>query len=184
MVDDLNAGDVWFFPSGVPHSVQAFDQGTDDDGNFSEEDTFLASELFLRNPQAVLAKNLKTDVSALDNIPQDQLWIFNGTAAPKDISEQNITGSAGIVPKEQSYTYHFSNQKPYEVEGGSVKIIDPSTFPIAAKFSAALVTIKPGAMREVHWHLTSDEWSFFIAGSARITVPSSGKQPNVRFLSR
>ena len=25
-------------------------------------------------------------------------------------------------------------------------------------------------MRELHWHLTSDEWNFFIAGTARLTV--------------
>ena len=25
-------------------------------------------------------------------------------------------------------------------------------------------------MREIHWHPTSDEWNFFIAGKARITV--------------
>ena len=37
-----------------------------------------------------------------------------------------------------------------EVAGGSVKIIDPTNFPIAAKFSAALVTVKPGAIREIH----------------------------------
>ena len=54
--------------------------------------------------------------------------------------------------------------------GGSVKIVDPTTFSIASGFSAALFTIAPGAMREIHWHLTSDEWSFFIAGTARLTV--------------
>ena len=26
-IDDLNAGDVWFFPPGVPHSIQALEQG-------------------------------------------------------------------------------------------------------------------------------------------------------------
>ena len=28
-------------------------------------------------------------------------------------------------------------------------------------------------MRELHWHLTSDEWNFFIAGTARITIFSA-----------
>ena len=28
-VDDLNAGDVWFFPPGVPHSIQAFELGAE-----------------------------------------------------------------------------------------------------------------------------------------------------------
>lgn len=37
-------------------------------------------------------------------------------------------------------------------------------------FSAALVVLEPGAMREVHWHTESDEWSYFLQGSARITI--------------
>lgn len=37
-------------------------------------------------------------------------------------------------------------------------------------FSVAIVTVKPGALREVHWHTTSDEWNFFIAGKARIGI--------------
>jgi oxalate decarboxylase family bicupin protein len=36
--------------------------------------------------------------------------------------------------------------------------------------SAALVTVQPGAMREMHWHTTSDEWNYFLSGSARMTV--------------
>ena len=26
-VDDVTAGDVWFFPPGIPHSLQALDEG-------------------------------------------------------------------------------------------------------------------------------------------------------------
>lgn len=41
--------------SGVPHSIQALDNGTEfllvfDDGSFSEDNTFLATEVFLHNP--------------------------------------------------------------------------------------------------------------------------------------
>lgn len=32
------------------------------------------------------------------------------------------------------------------------------------------MTVHPGAMREIHWHTTSDEWAFFMAGSARISI--------------
>jgi len=74
------------------------------------------------------------------------------------------------LPKAQSYSYHFSEQPAHEVPGGSVKIVDPLTFPIASNFSAALVTVKPGALREIHWHPSSDEWSFFIQGQGRGTL--------------
>lgn len=174
-VDDLQAGDVWFFPAGVPHSIQAFGDGTEfllvfDNGEFSEDGTFLVSELFQRNPKSVLAKDLQVDTSAFDNIPEGQLYIFPGTPAPANISEQNITGPAGSIPKESTYSYHFSQQQPYEVPGGSVKILDTQSFPIAADFAVALFTIKPGAMRELHWHTTSDEWDFIIQGQGRLTV--------------
>jgi oxalate decarboxylase/phosphoglucose isomerase-like protein (cupin superfamily) len=50
-----------------------------------------------------------------------------------------------------------------------VKIIDTLNFPTANDFAAALFTIKPGAMRELHWHTVADEWDFFIAGQGRLT---------------
>ncbi|KAJ5336071.1 hypothetical protein MYU51_009515 [Penicillium brevicompactum] len=174
-VDDVAAGDVWYFPPGVPHSIQALDDGVEfllvfDDGDFSEDNTFLASEVFLHTPKEVLSKNFGLDVSAFDKIPEDELYIFKGTPAPADIEKQNVTTSSGIVPRGQSYSYHFSEQPAHEVAGGSVKIVDPLTFPIAANFSAAVVTVHPGGMREVHWHPASDEWTFFISGQGRATL--------------
>ncbi|PVI05089.1 Bicupin, oxalate decarboxylase/oxidase [Periconia macrospinosa] len=182
-VDDVTEGDVWFFPAGIPHSLQAFENGAEfllvfDNGSQSEDGTFLLSELIQRNPKSVVAKNFRTSPETFSKQPEGQLWIFPGTPPPKDIEKQNVTGPAGIVPHKEAYTYHFSKQQPLRVPGGSVKILDPLTFPIAKDFSAALVTLEPGALREMHWHLTSDEWSYFIQGSARLTVyqaPSSSR---------
>ncbi|TVY20708.1 Oxalate decarboxylase OxdD [Lachnellula arida] len=182
-IDDISAGDVWFFPAGVPHSIQALDEGCEflivfDDGAFSEDGTSLVSELFMRNPKEVLSKNLQTPVSAFDNLPDSELYIFNGTPAPANISAQNETGPAGILPAADSYSYHWSEQQPYTTPGGSVKILDSTTFPLATMFAVALVTVQPGAMREMHWHLNSDEWNYFLQGSARMTVfdaPSSSR---------
>ncbi|ODM21439.1 hypothetical protein SI65_02283 [Aspergillus cristatus] len=174
-VDDVTEGDVWFFPKGVPHSIQALDGGVEfllvfDDGSFSEDNTFLASQVFAHQPKEVLAKDLGIPISSLDNIPQDELYIFPGTPAPSNISEQNVTTPSGLVPRSQSYTYHFSQQPAHRVAGGSVKIIDPATFPIASNFSAAIVTVNVGGMREIHWHPSSDEWTFFIRGQGRATL--------------
>lgn len=40
--------------------------------------------------------------------------------------------------------------------GGSVKIVDRSNFP-ATNIAAAIVTLKPGGLRELHWHPHEDE---------------------------
>lgn len=185
-VDDLQAGDLWFFPAGVPHSIQAGSEGVEfllvfDQGTFSEDDTDLVTELFLRNPREVLAKNFQTDISTFDKIPAQQKYIFNGTPLNQSLEEAiaSVNGPAGMVPRDQYYSYHLSQQEPLMVPGGgSVKIADPTVFPIASNFSMAIFSIEPGAMREIHWHLTSDEWSFFIAGHARLTSfagPSSSR---------
>ena len=49
-IDDLQKGDLWYFPSGHPHSLQGLSEnGTEfllvfDDGGFNEESTFLLSD--------------------------------------------------------------------------------------------------------------------------------------------
>lgn len=49
-IDDLKKGDLWYFPSGVPHSLQGLgENGTEfllifDDGHFSEESTFILTD--------------------------------------------------------------------------------------------------------------------------------------------
>jgi oxalate decarboxylase len=55
-------------------------------------------------------------------------------------------------------------------QGGEVRIVDSSNFPAAANIAMAHVRLKPGALRELHWHPNADEWQYFIQGSGRMTV--------------
>ena len=64
-----------------------------------------------------------------------------------------------------------------KTRGGEVRIADSSNFPIATNIAAALVTIHPGGMREMHWHPNADEWLYVIAGQGEATVFNTG--PNV-----
>jgi oxalate decarboxylase len=61
-IDDVGVGDLWNFPAGIPHSIQGLEEGCEfllvfDDGNFSENETFLISDWFAHTPREVLAKN-------------------------------------------------------------------------------------------------------------------------------
>lgn len=155
-IDDVSEGDLWYFPSGLPHSIQALENGSEfllvfDDGDFSEDETFLITEWFSHTPREVLAKNFAVPMAAFDKIPKDQLYIFNGTPPAQSVSANNVTGPSGSIPAAETFSYHFSQQEPMEVPGGSVKIVDSGTFSASKNIAAALVTIKPGAMRELHW---------------------------------
>src|ERR1700710_216850 len=82
-VDDVGVGDLWYFPSGIPHSIQGLNpDGCEfllvfDDGDFDEDNTFLISDWFKHTPNEVLAKNFGAPASAFGHTPDpSQLYIF------------------------------------------------------------------------------------------------------------
>lgn len=175
-VNDLKEGDLWYFPSGYPHSIQGL--GPDgcefllvfDDGHFSENETFLISDWMAHTPVDVLAKNFGLPPSAFKNIPERELYIFPGTVS-KSLKDdlKAVKGSMGYVP--QSFSYSLYEQKPNAAtKGGEARIVDSHNFPISTNIAAALVTLHPGGLRELHWHPNADEWIYFISGKARLTV--------------
>jgi oxalate decarboxylase len=52
--------------------------------------------------------------------------------------------------------------------------VDSSNFPVAKNIAAALVTLKPGALRELHWHPNASEWQFWLAGKGRMGIVMNG----------
>src|SRR5262249_41978061 len=178
-IDDVGVGDLWNFPAGIPHSIQALEDGCEfllvfDDGNFSENETFLISDWFAHTPREVLAKNFGVPEAAFANLPTNieyTRWILDGYI-PGPIAADKVRSPAGETPV--NYSYQLSKQKPLKVAGGQVRIVDSSTFPAASTIAAALVEIDPGGMRELHWHPNTDEWQYYISGQARMTVFASG----------
>jgi len=177
-IDDVGPGDLWNFPSVIPHSIQGLEEGCEfllvfDDGNFSENETFLITDLFAHMPRDVLAKNFGVPEAAFADIPADvehDRYIFCGQVpGPKDADI--VQSAAGIVP--QTFSHRMLAQEPIVTAGGWVRITDSTNFPVATTIAAALVNVDPGAMRELHWH-EHDEWQYYIAGSARMTVFASG----------
>ena len=147
-----------------------------DDGNFSENETFLITDWFAHTPREILAKNFGVPESAFANIPGDvdhTRYIFAGKV-PGPLASDGVRSPAG--PVTVSYSYRMSAQKPIKVAGGQVRIVDSTNFPAASTIAAALVEVGPGGMREMHWHPNNDEWQYYISGRARMTVfASSGK---------
>jgi oxalate decarboxylase len=55
-------------------------------------------------------------------------------------------------------------------EAGEVRIVDSRNFPVSKHIAAGLLIIKPGHMREMHWHPNASEWQYWISGKGRMTV--------------
>jgi oxalate decarboxylase len=170
--DDLGEGDLWNFPSGIPHSIQGLEgDGCEfllvfDDGDFSEDDTFSLTDWLAHTPREVLAKNFGVPERAFAGIPEKELFIFQAKA-PGPLAADKTVG-AGPVPL--SFSHRLLAQKPLRTQGGTARIVDSTTFPAATTIAAAFVEVEPGGMREVHWHPNADEMQYYLAGQARMTV--------------
>src|SRR6201995_133405 len=81
-VADSKKKDLWFFPSGIPHSIQGLNpDGCEfllvfDDGDFSESETVLLSDSIAHLPTEILSKNFAVDPKALQNVTRKELFIF------------------------------------------------------------------------------------------------------------
>lgn len=171
-IADVGPGDLWYFPPGIPHSIQGLEEGCEfllvfDDGNFSDLNTLSISDWFAHTPKEVLSANFGVPISAFKQVPAEQLYIFQDEV-PGPISEAQVPAPNGTV--ERSFVHRLLAQPPLTTPGGSVRIVDSSNFPVSITVAAALVEIKPGAMRELHWHPNNDEWQYYLSGQGRMTV--------------
>lgn len=175
-IDDVSDGDLWFFPAGYPHSIQGlapdgcqfllvFNEGT-----FSEDNTFLLSEFLGRVPPDVLMKNSRLTAAEIAQLPKEQLYIFPAEL-PKTLAEDRASIGGSRVQASQQYTFRMSRMDPTSKNGGGeVRVVDSTNFPVSTSIAAGLVRLKPGGLRELHWHPNASEWQFWLAGSGRMTV--------------
>src|SRR3984957_9167918 len=178
-VGDVTAGDLWYFPTGVPHSLQGL--GPDgcefllvfDEGEFTEEATTLLSDWVIHTPHDVLAKNWGVPQSALDplkNVPPEGRYIFQA-AVPGPLQQDQQAAARYGDAGNTAFQFRMMQMKPQKsTKSGEVRIVDSTNFPAAANIAMAHVTLKPGGLRELHWHPNADEWQYYIQGKGRMTV--------------
>lgn len=172
-VDDVEPGDLWYFPSGIPHSIQGLQPDGAEfllafpNGSFSEDSTFSITDMFAHLPKDALARNFGTDQRAFDHIPRQERFIFEAPLPPP-LPADTVSSAQGRVALNMKF--NLMAQTPTLAPGGTVRIADMRNFEISSDIAAALVEVEPGRIREIHWHPNADEWQFYIAGKARMTV--------------
>jgi len=180
-VADTNKNDLWFFPPGVPHSIQGLNpDGCEfmlvfDDGDFSESETVLLSDSMMHLPPEVLSKNFGINQLAFAKIPKQELFIFQTDVPPSLTDDQKAAaGALGKSPKDFAFrTMKIPPTK--QTKSGEVRIVDSRNFKVATT-AMAMVTVHAGGLRELHWHPNADEWQYYIAGKGRMTVVATGNK--------
>ena len=179
-VEDIGEGGLWYFPSGLPHSLQGIgEDGAEfilafDNGRQTEYNTLLLSDWFAHTPPDILAQNFNVPADTFSKIPLHQLYIFPGQM-PGPLAEEQTQaqGSMGKMPNPS--TFALSSMAPVrKTAGGEVRIADSRNFKASVTIAAALVTVHPGGLREMHWHPNADEWQYYIGGQAAMTIFNVG----------
>ncbi|QDS69376.1 hypothetical protein FKW77_004423 [Venturia effusa] len=131
--------------------------------------TFMVDDWLAHTPRDIITKNFGVDPSVFANLPTTDPYIFNGTVSKSTVGPSTITGNA-------SYVYHTLQHPAESVPGGGGEFhkIDSTNFPIAKTLAATFVTLKPGGLRELHWHPNAQEWLHFHKGYGRATVFTGG----------
>lgn len=171
LVEDLGPGDLWLAPAGFPHAIQGLEEGTEfilvfNDGNFSENQTLLVTELFAHVPREVLAKNFGVPVSAFNGIPAAEKYIFR-QPVPAPIDQ--VRRELGAVNFTDKYVFRASQFAPNKYPGGATQVVDSRNFGVT-NLAALFIDLEPGGMREIHWHPDADEIQYYVSGKARMTV--------------
>jgi oxalate decarboxylase len=172
-VADFEPGDTWYFPRGHGHALQGLGPGEChfllgfDSGHFSEFGTFSVTDWMARTPPEILAKNLGVPASSLAALPKKEVYIGVGKVPPAAAGNFRNTD---LQPAQFSHKYRLGEAPAIVFPGGEERIVSSKEFPIQTTFTAARMDLKPGALRELHWHPHADEWQYYVNGRARVTI--------------
>jgi oxalate decarboxylase len=93
------------------------------------------------------------------------------------------SGAASASGKHEdlpTFRYPMEQQRGRVTEGGSAKEATVKQLPISTGIAGVSMRLKPGGLRELHWHANAAEWAFLITGRVRTTVigPDSLSETN------
>jgi oxalate decarboxylase len=90
----------------------------------------------------------------------------NGKAA----TGEGALGSEKDKTTLPDFRFPLIKQPLREMPGGSAREASAREFPVSKSIAGVLMTLKPGGLRELHWHANAAEWAYVIEGNVRVTV--------------
>ena len=101
------------------------------------------------------AKNIKKEADVLDGDP--------GSLQSNYTSPRKET----TLPE---FRFPLAQQLERVLPGGAAREATAVEFPVSQNIAAVLMTLKPGGLRELHWHANAAEWAYIIEGNVRVTI--------------
>ncbi|MFC0407270.1 cupin domain-containing protein [Roseomonas elaeocarpi] len=173
-VVNFGPGDLWYFPTGHAHSIQALGDApchailAFNDGLYSEHGTFGISDVLSRFSPEMLSRHLGVPAPLLASMPQGETYIAQG-----DVIAVNGPEAQETRPLDAARTHRFqlSGSTPwFDGPGGTIRVASAAEFPLSTEITGMVTTLKPDAMHVLHWHPDANEWLYVAKGRIRASL--------------
>jgi oxalate decarboxylase len=171
--NDFEPGDVWYFPRGHGHMLECLGKEPChfvlifDNGYFSEFGTFSITDWIGHAPKPLLAKNFGLPESTFDGFPKNEVYFAKGAVPPAKAAKP----LGEVSPSRLTHKWQLLKNDPkVDNNGGKLWLVDSTKFPISKTITGAVLELEPGALRELHWHPSADEWQYVLEGKMSMTM--------------
>ncbi len=81
-------------------------------------------------------------------------------------------GAAAVPPAEAWPEFRFALEAhAARIEpGGTAREATAVQLPVSKNLAGVSMRLKPGGLRELHWHATAAEWAYVLSGRCRVTI--------------
>ena len=170
--NDFEAGDVWYFPRGHGHQLECLGDKPChfilifDNGYFSEFGTFSITDWIGHSPKPLLAKNFGVPEATFDAFPKEEVYSPAGRF-PREAGD----AAAGWKLPALTHKYRLLAQDAAPCFQGRQRVAGRWQ-PVSDFHDRHRRDPRPrtGALRELHWHPTADEWQYVIDGTISVTM--------------
>ena len=180
-INNYGPGDLWFFPKGHGHSIQTIGDEpchfilSFDNGAFSEHGTFSITDWVDVTPKDMLAKNFGLPGEAFAPFPKGETYIQAGPVLP---ASKAIDAP---WPKESTHKFRLlaDARARRDFDGGTFNLATVDEWPVSKTMAGGLIVIKPGQIKELHWHPNANEFNYCLKGSGQMALFGSGGRGKV-----
>ena len=180
-VEDVKEGDLWYFPPGLPHSLQ----GLGPDG--AEFVSGLRQRRIVRiqyaagdrlaGPHAARYPGHELRRSGRSRSPTSPCRTAGSSRARCRDPWPRRRPRSRPRPARRSSRLSFSLVGVAPTNANRAVRCKSRTAPTSMSsktIAAGLVSVPPGGIRTMHWHPNADEWQYYLKGTGRMTVFNAG----------
>ncbi|CAL5229795.1 g13188 [Coccomyxa viridis] len=182
---DYGEGDIWYFRPNEGHMVQGLaPSGCSylagyNNGSFSDPDSPSMAAWLDRLPVNIRMQGLggpRLQQNSTNSANSVAGFITQGPMPAPSLEAFRASVRKPAQPAVTlTHRYQLSQQAPKSAsEGGSITAADKENFPISEAMLGALIVLRPGGMRQLHWHTNEDEWQYVINGTILAGVFTAG----------